>query len=474
MMKNIIFVLLIFILSFTICYAADAKLIKKIDTLSVRGTNYYPALTPWGDMWTDKTPDSAFYADMAVAKSLNINTVRTFLFFDTDRGFNKADGTPNASYFKKFDVFLDAAWSSGIRVIPCFENLSRFPEPAWKNFMGAFARRYKNDGRILMWDLINEPGGSIGGPLESKELTDFIRDGMKYLKATDKNHLVTVGLCYEIYQLIQITLPDTSHFHDYGARSDYETLGIKRIGDTVRMMREYTPNIPVLIGEYGWSSKDINNNLKKADTNEYHQLSRYGLCLNGYEVYQTAGALNWCLLDYPNNLWDDSQRYFGVVRFDGSLKPSANLMKSIYSRWKNNTASYVFLDDFNTVLRWKNPINSDMIDQLEDDSWFLQKLISDGTGIMEQTRKINPYAHKFLTVSIVDMSPSAEASLSIETDGKTYEIARIKAAGLYSYDISKIIKLTDTAKDFTFKCSVKGKAGNFVNWERISLSDVAE
>ncbi|MBQ9358683.1 MAG: hypothetical protein IJT95_04000, partial [Abditibacteriota bacterium] len=71
--------------------------------LSVRGTNYYPALTPWGDMWSEKTPAGTYEKDMATAASLGVNTVRTFLFFDTDRGYNTADGKVSGYMLERFE-----------------------------------------------------------------------------------------------------------------------------------------------------------------------------------------------------------------------------------------------------------------------------------------------------------------------------------------------------------------------------------
>ena len=103
--------------------AADAELIRQIEPLSIRGVNYYPRETPWGGMWT-KTPPEVWERDMALAASLDCNTIRTFLPFgwDIERyGLIKHDGSLTPAYHEKLEQLLAAAWRHGIRVIVCFE-----------------------------------------------------------------------------------------------------------------------------------------------------------------------------------------------------------------------------------------------------------------------------------------------------------------------------------------------------------------
>ncbi len=53
-------------------------IVRDLAPLSVRGVNYFPRETPWSGMWT-KTPDEVWERDMALAASLGVNTIRTFL-----------------------------------------------------------------------------------------------------------------------------------------------------------------------------------------------------------------------------------------------------------------------------------------------------------------------------------------------------------------------------------------------------------
>ncbi|MBP5275020.1 MAG: cellulase family glycosylhydrolase [Abditibacteriota bacterium] len=410
--------------------------------LSIRGTNYYPALTPWGDMWSEKTPADTYEKDMALAASLGVNAARTFLFFDTERGYNTADGAVSPYMLKRFEELLSAADKHGIRVIPCFEGLYDKNEAVWKKFISCFVKKYSGDSRILMWDLMNEPGGSVGGPLGDERIAAFVKDGFAYVKSLDPKHPVTVGLCYEIYQLSQIIVPDTSHFHDYAPWKDYREQGLARIGGTVAMMRQYAPAKPVIVGEYGWASRDDKNELGTPDMSERLQAYRYGICLSGYERYRVEGVLSWCLLDYPVPLWQDAQRYYGCVRFDGSLKPSAIVMKDFYTKWAAG-ADYGFSEDFNSPLTWQETKGCRLTDELEDDGLVLQTLGADGNGFMAQTRTVNLGLYPYLSVCVTELSENASARVEIEAGGKTYAFPEIKEPGVYEWDVRTVMPAPD-------------------------------
>ncbi|MBR4748606.1 MAG: cellulase family glycosylhydrolase [Abditibacteriota bacterium] len=438
--------------------------------LSVRGTNYYPALTPWGDMWSDKTPAGTYEKDMALAASLGVNTVRTFLFFDVDRGYNTADGEVTPAMLKRFEELLAAADRHGIKLIPCFEGLRDKDEKVRRAFIASFARRYKNDGRILMWDLINEPGGAVGGPLGDPQTAEFIASDFPYLKSLDPKHPVTVGLCYEIYQLSQIIVPDTSHFHDYAPWKDYREQGLARIGGTVAMMRQYAPSRPVIVGEYGWASRDDKNELGTADMTERLQAYRYGICLTGYERYRVEGVLSWCLLDYPVPLWQDAQRYYGCVRFDGSLKPSAIVMKDFYTKWAAG-ADYGFSEDFNSPSSWQQTENCRLEDYLEDDGLILQRSEAGGRAFAAQTRTVNPGLYPWLTVSLPELSEGASTRVEIDAEGKAYAFPEIKEPGVYEWDVRSVMTTRDRPESLTVKAVLTGPAGCEAMWGRISLGN---
>src|ERR1051325_6488252 len=136
--------------------AAPADLVRALQPLAVRGVNYYPAQTPWSGFWT-KTPGEVIEKDMALCASLHVNAVRIFVPWND---FMDAEGAVAPAYLEKFEKFLAVAWQHGIRAVVCFEFVPRdkpLPEDAWKRAMSAFVTPHRDDGRVLLWDLVNEP-----------------------------------------------------------------------------------------------------------------------------------------------------------------------------------------------------------------------------------------------------------------------------------------------------------------------------
>ena len=58
--------------------------------------------------------------------------------------------------------------------------------------------------------------------------------------------------------------------------------------------------------------------------------------LEAAEQEGAAGAVAWCLYDYP--IGNPNESHFGLVRSDGTLKPAAALLKKTFMRWKGAAA----------------------------------------------------------------------------------------------------------------------------------------
>ena len=140
-------------------------MVRALDALSIRGINYYPAQTPWGGLWTN-TPAEVIEHDMALMASLHVNTIRTFIPCSAGTQAAKltdADGNVSPAYLAKIEQFLTAAWQRGIRTIFCFDfdekTLAQAEGAVWRAAIREVVGRYGADGRVLMWDLMNEPEG---------------------------------------------------------------------------------------------------------------------------------------------------------------------------------------------------------------------------------------------------------------------------------------------------------------------------
>jgi endo-1,4-beta-mannosidase len=322
-------------------HAAPVEIVREIKPLSIRGVNYYPALTPWGGMWT-KTPEAVWEKDMALCASLNINTVRTFLMTNE---FVDAQGNVAPEYLQKFETFLSIAWKNGIRVVPCFEFVPRdkkIEEAAWKRAMSAFVTAHKNDGRILMWDLMNEPE-SRDWDAASRE---YLKAALPFIKQLDGNHLSTVGIAYQIGKLAEIGLPDVLQYHEYAPKKELFEQGSARVEKTIETMRRFGGVRPVFIGEFGMSTaRDAQfgagpqwmEKLPPPPGNEAEQTLIYGLVFNAAEKAKIAGVMAWCLHSYPTQekgFLTPTESMFGLMRHDGTLKPAALLLRDTFRRWR--------------------------------------------------------------------------------------------------------------------------------------------
>ncbi len=322
--------------------------IREVRPLSIRGVNYYPALTPWSGFWT-KTPPEVIAADMALTASLNANTIRTFLDFSQHThaaGLTMPDGQVADSYFAKVDLLLAAGWKHGIRVILCFSleqatGAGQAGRSIWKRFMRGFAQRYADDGRVLMWDLSNEPDGREWTPA----VEQYLREAMPFIKTVDDRHLTTVGLAWRIDLLEKAGLPDVLQYHEYAPKAELFANGAERVGRTIATQRRSGGTRPVLIGEFGMSTaRDPQHGagtawqdrLPPAPGTEADQAKLYEIVLQAAETQRAAGALAWCLHSYPTQeagFLTPPESMFGLVRHDGSLKPAALVMRNAFRRW---------------------------------------------------------------------------------------------------------------------------------------------
>lgn len=327
---------------------APAPVIREVQPLSIRGVNYYPALTPWSGFWT-KTPPEVIAADLALAASLNANTIRTFLDFSQHThaaGLTTPDGEVADSYFAKVDQLLAAGWQHGIRTMLCFSleqalGAGTTGEPKWKRFMRGFAQRYANDGRVLMWDLVNEPDGREWTP----ETEQYLREALPFIKTVDDRHLTTVGLAWRIDLLEKAGLPDVLQYHEYAPKAELFANGEARVAGTMATQRKSGGARPVLIGEFGMSTaRDPQygagpawqDRLPPAPGTEADQAKLFEIVLKAAETQRAAGALAWCLHSYPTQeagFLTPPESMFGLIRHDGSLKPAAITMRNIFRRW---------------------------------------------------------------------------------------------------------------------------------------------
>lgn len=327
----------------------DVLILTELKPLSIRGTNYFPRDTPWDGAWIE-TSNEIIRADLDLAASLEINTLRIFLPWNENMeaaGLIDLSGNPAPEFLEKFEFFLAEAWKRGIRAIVCFNFEYRVQKPSipenWRAAMEAFAVPHRDDGRILMWDLMNEPERLAWSP----ETMDYLRDSMIAIKEFDPNHLTTVGIGYQIEHLVPAGLPDVLQYHDYAPYDGLVTEGFQLPARTMKHLQEVGDYRPLIVGEFGsptaaepgfgvgmeWTTSLGDPSVAAT---EAEQLLRYAFVFGAAEDRQIAGVLSWCLYDYPpqeEGFLVPTGALFGMVRLDGTLKPSAILTRETFRRW---------------------------------------------------------------------------------------------------------------------------------------------
>lgn len=328
-------------------HAADAhpaELLRTLQPLSVRGVNYFPRETPWGGLWT-KTPAEVWEKDMALAASLGCNTVRTFVQFLPaleQACLLRSDGTPTPAYLDKVESSLAAAWRHGIRLILCLEFSQQWlaaPDATerWKRALTAVVTAHRDDGRVLMWDLMNEPEGDAKW---NDATRGYLRAALPFIKQLDSNHPTTVGITFRIDRLSKVGMPDVLQYHEYCPKTLLFSKGPARVSESIAAQRRAGGARPLLIGEFGMSTardtqhgveESLRSKIGDAPGTEAEQARLYEIVLAAAEKELIAGVLAWCLHDYP--IKNPNESHFGLVRPDGFLKPAALVLRNAYARW---------------------------------------------------------------------------------------------------------------------------------------------
>ena len=238
------------------------------------------------EMWQADTFDTrTIDRELGWASKLGFNVVRVYLHdlaYDQDpKGFLRCVDR-FLSIADKHDirvllVIFDDCWladpkigkqpeplpgvhNSGWLESPGLEQLKRYPTDAklrkrLEKYATAVISRFKNDKRVLMWDLYNEPGGwwyrrgsgskkfqkGLTGELCVPLLTDV------YIWARNVNPSQPITSCwnrgdYEVYPAFNWT--DVTTFHHYGNSGSLENL--------IAKLKKGSPDRPMICTEYLW------------------------------------------------------------------------------------------------------------------------------------------------------------------------------------------------------------------------------
>ncbi|MBI5834994.1 MAG: cellulase family glycosylhydrolase [Armatimonadetes bacterium] len=310
-----------------------------LQPLSLRGTNYYPRVQPWPGLWR-AMDETALEAEFRELDGLNINWIRTFYNFDPDAGLHRRDGSFTATVLARVETLLRVAARHRVKVMLTIGSAGRQDDLLMqRRFFRTGVEPFLHDGRILMWDLMNEPGGN-DGPKATPELARWLADMWAYLAQLDTQHLATVGLAWQFDQLWSLGVkPPVAQYHHYSGSVGVQPAGqppVRNAADDLRGTAKQIDNRPLIIGEFGYASApdDVRRDATEA---RQEQITRW--VIEGVEDavksgVHVAGVANWCAFHFKPDWMGKGEQSFGVIRLDGSLKPAGVTLRDTYARWR--------------------------------------------------------------------------------------------------------------------------------------------
>jgi len=214
--------------------------------------------------------------------------------------------------------------------------------------------RLKDHPAIWMWNLGNEPD-LFAWPNSSDEGAAWVKEMVGLIKSIDPNHPVTIGLhgdglhrdnglrIDKVYAQTDVAVMHSYPMYTPWARQPLDP-------DFVPFTCALTAALcgkPVLMEEFGgctaqpgepsYTMSWIETNGRErgqfmAGEEDFAEFIR--LTLPKLQYSGATGAMLWCYADYVPELWDlppcqnaQHERFFGLVRPDGSLKPHAKVIQ---------------------------------------------------------------------------------------------------------------------------------------------------
>ena len=293
-------------------------------------------------------------ADLKHISELGFNAVRMPIFW----GFTEPEiGVYNPVTYERFDTFLQWAEKYNLYVMPWFlvgvATVDKdFPHRNGRNFfdlqmtaiaenhLRTFAKRYKNNERILCWDICDEPEAysfyynSEQWPYETARFKHWLQHMYDALKKDDPNHLVTLGFGGIASMNYGYTVRDAAEILDVMVATCYPGDSAEGI-DTLR--NNYYLGFYVKFNTrngkpvFACEAPGFNNIAYSKDmVGRYFNVSIWSNLVNG-----STGVLPWVYNDFAEDIWTGREMndkslepYFGIIENDQTLKPNGQALKA--------------------------------------------------------------------------------------------------------------------------------------------------
>lgn len=307
---------------------AGDRLAQGGQKITLKGINYYPSQQPWSLMWTH-WDGSAVERELGKARhELGINTIRVLVPYRAVEGWTDDRGNVNPAMLLRLREFVQIAGRQQLKVIVTLFDWQFDFAPAGSQeegydllYLRTIVDAFKDDDRVLAWDLHNEPDHyPAWGEGNQAAIVDWLARMKAATRAIDQRHPVTVGVG-KVASLWQAApngttiadLSDIISVHSYDA-STYVTIAGEvrsRLGTAK----------PVVLEEFGWASGP---ECRGPYFDETSQLYLYRKAFEPAARQELAGMVGWWFQDPPatQSYSLDENGHFGLYRRDGTPKPA--------------------------------------------------------------------------------------------------------------------------------------------------------
>jgi hypothetical protein len=253
--KKSIFIFVLF--AFQSAFAQTARPVWSTTTANswyagqgwLRGSNFIPSSAiNQLEMWQKETFDTATISrELGYASSIGLNCMRVFLHhlaWQIDpSGFKNRIGQyltiAHGYHIKTIFVFFDDCWNesyqagkqpapkTGVHNSGWIRDPGKrlYDEPLLTDTLEAYVKDmlkfFKNDGRILMWDLYNEPGNSGYG----EKSLPLMKKVFLWARESNPSQPITAGVYTEDlpeFNHFQLTHSDVVTYHNYGVETEQQ------------------------------------------------------------------------------------------------------------------------------------------------------------------------------------------------------------------------------------------------------------
>lgn len=313
--------------------ASGNDLVLNGETVYLKGSNYYPKDHYWQRMWPDWDPPQ-IQAELDLLQGMGGNTLRILVPFD--HGWTDADGYVNGTYLNRLDQLVGWCNARGMRpIITLFDWRTEWPaagtfeDTREIRYLTTIVNRFRDDPRVLLWDVKNEPDNPLYGGWDdvpsNHPKIDWLERRANQVRDLDPHHPIGVGMTsytnnyYGLNGKSVHSFVDVILFHNYNAPDTQRQINDQKNWNNQSGAR------PILMEEGGWPTNSSYN----PDYTEAKQLEYYQTVMPVIAASGISGFVQWALVDATNTgSADDS---YGLLRSDYSRKPAADVFQNGYT-----------------------------------------------------------------------------------------------------------------------------------------------